>query len=163
MPIVNSWLGPVHIDEYSSPHPLNPEQFGNVQIWHPDLVNIYGSRIGQNTKVASFAEIGNSIIGRYCKIEAHAFIAPGTLLEDYVFVGPHASIQNDKYPDLLKKEWVLMPVTVKRGASIGGASVILGGVTIGEEARIGAGSVVTKDVPAKTVVYGNPARIMSKS
>jgi len=123
-------------------------------------VNIYDSEIGEHTKIASFVEIGGAKIGRFCKIEAYAFIAPGTVIGDYVFIGPHASIQNDKYPRLLnKKEWTPSPVTVKRGASIGGAAVVLAGVTVGEEALIGAGAVVTKDVPPKAQIVGNPGRI----
>lgn len=141
------------IDEHSKLH-------STVKIWHPEQVNIYNSQIGEGTKIASFVEIGGAKIGRFCKVEAHAFIAPGTIIEDYVFVGPHASIQNDKHPNLLKKEWQLSPVTIKRGASIGGASVILGGVTIGEEAVVGAGSIVTRNVPAKKQVRGSPARIV---
>lgn len=129
-----------------------------VKIWHPELVNIYSSRIGAWTKVASFVEIGGSEIGEHCKIEAHAFIAPGTIIEDYVFIGPHASIQNDKYPDLLKPEWTPNPVRIRKGAVIGGSAVILAGVTIGEKALVGAGSVVTKDVAPGAIVRGNPAR-----
>lgn len=134
----------------------------SVVIWHKELVNIYDSQIGEGTKIASFVEIGKSRIGCFCKIEAGAFIAPGTVIEDYVFIGPHASIQNDKYPNLLKKEWMPRPVTIKRGASVGGSAVILAGVTVGEEAEIGAGAVVTKDVPAKSKIRGNPARVSRK-
>lgn len=133
----------------------------SVKIWHPRQVNIYDSEIGEGTKIASFVEIGRSRIGKFCKVEAYAFIAPGTIIEDYVFVGPHASIQNDKYPNLLKPDWTPMPVTIKRGATIGGAAVILAGVTIGEKALVGSGAVVTKDVPPNIVVFGNPAKIQS--
>ena len=127
-------------------------------------MNIYDSEIGEGTKIASFVEIGGAKIGRFCKIEAYAFIAPGTVIGDYVFIGPHASIQNDKYPRLLnKKEWTPSPVTVKRGASIGGAAVVLAGVTVGEEALIGAGAVVTKDVPPKAQIIGNPGHIRGKT
>jgi len=130
-----------------------------VKIWHPELVNIYDSTIGEGTKIASFVEIGGSKIGRHCKIEAFAFIPPGTVIEDYVFIGPQVSITNDKSPNLLKPKWMSMPVTIKRGAVIGANSVIIAGVTIGEEALVGAGSVVTKDVPPKAKAYGNPARV----
>lgn len=135
-----------------------------VKIWHPELVNIYDSVIGEGTKVASFVEIGRSKIGRFCKIEAHVFIAPDTVLEDYVFVGPSASIQNDKYPDLLKSfsEWDKQGVTVKRGAVIGGGAVILAGVIVGEEALIGAGAVVTENVPPRSIIYGNTKRLTLK-
>jgi acetyltransferase-like isoleucine patch superfamily enzyme len=134
--------------------------YSTVKIWHPELVNIYDSVVGEGTKIASFVEIGGAKIGKHCKIEAFAFIPPGTVIEDYVFIGPHVTITNDRKPCLLKPEWVPMPVVVKRGAVIGANSVIVAGVTIGEEALVGAGSVVTKDVPARAVVYGNPARIV---
>jgi len=123
-------------------------------------VNIYDSEVGEGTKIASFVEIGGATIGCFCKIEAHAFIAPGTTIEDYVFIGPHAAIQNDKHPNLLKTKWTLSSVTVKRGAVIGGSAVILGGVTVGEKALVAAGSVVTRDVPPNAEVRGNPARII---
>jgi len=129
-----------------------------VKIWHPDLVNIYKSKIGAGTKVASFVEIGDAEIGCHCKIEAYVFVAPGTIIEDHVFIGPHASIQNDKYPNLLKPEWTPNPVRIKRAAVIGGSAVVLAGVTIGEKALVGAGSVVTKDVAPGSRVRGNPAR-----
>jgi acetyltransferase-like isoleucine patch superfamily enzyme len=130
-----------------------------VKIWHPELVNIYDSTIDEGTKIASFVEIGGSRIGKFCKVEAHAFIPPGTVIEDYVFIGPQVSITNDKNPNLLKPKWEPMPVTIKRGAAIGANSAIIAGVTIGEEALIGAGSVVTRDVPPKAKAYGNPARV----
>lgn len=130
----------------------------SVKIWHRELVNIYDSEIGEGTKVASFVEIGDSKIGKFCKIQAHTFIPPGTLIEDHVFIGPGVMICNDKYPDLLQKEWKPMPVQIRQGAKIGAGAVLLPGVTIGEEALVGAGSVVTKDVPRKAVVKGNPAR-----
>jgi len=135
----------------------------SVIIHHPEQVNIYDSTIGKGTKIASFVEIGGSNIGCFCKIEAHAFIAPGTIIEDYVFIGPHAAVQNDKRPNLLKTGWTISPVKIKRGAVIGGSSVILGGVTIGKEALVGAGSVVTKDVPDKSVVYGEHAKMRALS
>jgi len=130
----------------------------SVKIWHPELVNIYDSEIGEGTKIASFVEIGGSIIGKYCKIEAFVFIPPGSVVEDYVFIGPHAYLTNDKYPNLLLSGWKLVAVIIKRGARVGAGAVILPGVVIGEEAMIGAGAVVTKSIPAKTTFYGNPAR-----
>jgi acetyltransferase-like isoleucine patch superfamily enzyme len=130
-----------------------------VKIWHPELVNIYDSTVDEGTKIASFVEIGGSKIGKHCKIEAHAFIPLGTIIEDYVFIGPHVSITNDKSPTLLKPTWTSTPVTIKRGAAIGANCAIIAGVTIGEEALVGAGSVVTKDVPPKAKAYGNPARV----
>jgi len=134
----------------------------SVKIWHPEQVNIYNSTIGADTKIASFVEIGGAKIGSHCKIEAFAFIPPGTVIEDYVFIGPHVVICNDKYPNLLQPEWKPMPVHIKRGARIGAAAIILPGVVIGEEALVGAGSVVTKNVPAKAKVYGNPARVIEQ-
>lgn len=130
-----------------------------VKIWHPEQVNIYDSTIGAHTKIASFVEIGGSKIGAHCKIEKGAFIPPGTVIEDYVFIGPGVMICNDKYPNILQSEWKPEPVIVKRGAKIGTNATILPGAVIGEEAMVGAGAVVTKDVPKKSVVYGNPARV----
>lgn len=130
----------------------------SVIIHHRNQVNIYDSEIGEGTKIASFVEIGGSKIGSFCKIEAHAFIAPGTVIEDYVFIGPHASITNDKYPTCLKKEWKLRSVTIKHGASIGASSVIIGGVTIGKEVLVGAGSIVTHDLEPYGLYRGCPAR-----
>jgi UDP-2-acetamido-3-amino-2,3-dideoxy-glucuronate N-acetyltransferase len=129
-----------------------------VTIWHVDLVNIYDSKIGRDTKVAAFVEIGGATVGENCKIEAFAFIPPGTIIEDHVFIGPHVTICNDRYPNLLQPEWKPEPVHIKRGARIGANATILPGVTIGEEAIIAAGAVVTKDVPAKAFVYGQPAQ-----
>jgi UDP-2-acetamido-3-amino-2,3-dideoxy-glucuronate N-acetyltransferase len=130
-----------------------------VKVYHPKLVNIYDSEIGEGTRIASFVEIGGAKIGKFCKIECGAFIPPGSVLEDKVFIGPHVSLTNDRYPNLLRDDWKAEPVTVKYGARIGSHSVIVGGVTIGEEALIGSGSVVTEDIPARSVAYGNPARI----
>ncbi|MGD0494752.1 MAG: acyltransferase [Candidatus Bathyarchaeia archaeon] len=132
----------------------------SVRIWHPELVNIYDSEIGEDTRIASFVEIGGAKIGSRCKIEAHVFIPPGTVVEDQVFIGPNSTITNDKHPDLLKSwdGWEIKPVTIKRGAVIGANAVIVAGVTIGEEANIAAGAIVTKDVPPRTKVKGIPAR-----
>jgi acetyltransferase-like isoleucine patch superfamily enzyme len=131
-----------------------------VKIFHPELVNIYDSEIGEGTKIASFVEIGGAKIGSRCKIEAHVFIPRGTVIEDYVFVGPNTTVTNDKYPDLLKQwdDWEVKPVTIKRGAVIGANAVIVAGVTIGEEANIAAGAIVTKDVAPKAKIKGIPAR-----
>ena len=130
-----------------------------VKIWHPELVNIYDSEIGKGTKIACFVEIGGSKVGNLCKIECGAFIPPGSVIEDKVFIGPNVSLTNDRYPDLNKSKWMPEPVTIRCGARIGSNSVIVSGVTIGEGALIGSGSVVTEDVPPRTVAYGNPARI----
>jgi UDP-2-acetamido-3-amino-2,3-dideoxy-glucuronate N-acetyltransferase len=136
---------------------INSSIHPSVKIWHPELVNIYGSTIGEGTKIASFVEIGNSKIGNYCKIEAFSFLPPGTVIEDYVFIGPHVIVTNDRYPDAKVETWKSEPVTVKKGASIGAGSVLVSGVIIGENALIGAGSVVSRDVPAGAVVYGEKA------
>ena len=126
-----------------------------------DFVNLYGCRIGKDCKIAAFVEIQRGVsIGDRCKIEAFAYLPSGVTLEDEVFVGPHVVFTNDKVPRAVG-DWEVVTTLVKRGASIGANSVILCGITIGEEAMIGAGSVVTKDVPPKTVVQGNPAKAVA--
>jgi UDP-2-acetamido-3-amino-2,3-dideoxy-glucuronate N-acetyltransferase len=137
---------------------INTEMHPSVVIWHPELVNIYNSKIGENTKIASFVEIGDSVIGRNCKIEAFAFIPPGSVIEDNVFIGPHVTLTNDRYPSAKPKAWSREPVTVKRGASIGAASVICPGVIIGENSLVGAGSVVSRNVLPCHVVHGEQAK-----
>jgi UDP-2-acetamido-3-amino-2,3-dideoxy-glucuronate N-acetyltransferase len=133
----------------------------SVKIWHPELVNVYGSEIGEGTKIASFVEIGGAKIGKFCRIECGAFIPLGSVLEDKVFIGPNVSLTNDRYSDLFSSpdKWKPEPVTIKYDARIGSHSVIVSGVTIGEEALIGSGSVVTEDIPPRSIAYGNPARI----
>ena len=136
----------------------------NVKI--ADFVNLYGCELGDNTKVGPFVEIQkNARIGRNCKIQSHTFICEGVTIEDEVFVGHGVTFVNDKYPRATtgggelqtEKDWVVLPTLVKKGASIGSGSTILCSVTIGEHAMVGAGSVVTRDVPAGAVVAGNPA------
>jgi UDP-2-acetamido-3-amino-2,3-dideoxy-glucuronate N-acetyltransferase len=123
-----------------------------------NYVNLYGCKIGKNCKIASFVEIQKDVvIGDNCKIEAFAYIPTGVKIEDDVFIGPHACFTNDKKPRA-KGEWEIIPTLVKKGASIGANTVILCGITIGENAIVGAGSVVTKDVPSNLTVVGNPAR-----
>jgi len=141
----------------------------NVQVY--DFVNLYGCDIGDNTKIGTFVEIQKGAkIGSNCKISTHSFICEGVTIEDDVFIGHNVVFINDPYPRATNErgklqtesDWTIQSTVVKRGASIGSGSVILCNVTIGENALVGAGSVVTKDVPPNTIVAGNPARIMRK-
>jgi len=135
------------------------------------FVNLYGCSIGDNSRVGAFVEIQkNAHIGKNVKVSSHTFICEGVTIEDDVFVGHNVSFINDKYPRATSEngtpqtqaDWSVIKTIVKRGASIGTSSTILCGITIGENAIIGAGSVVTHDVPANAVVAGNPARMMRK-
>ncbi|MGE5698960.1 MAG: acyltransferase [Deltaproteobacteria bacterium] len=137
-----------------------------------DFVNLYGCEIGDNSKIGTFVEIQKGAkIGRNCKISSHTFICEGVTIEDDVFVGHNVTFINDPYPRSTneggklqtEKDWVCIPTLVKRGASIGSSATLMCGVTVGERAIVGAGSVVTKDVPPDTIVAGNPARIMRKT
>ena len=139
----------------------------NVKI--ADFVNLYGCEIHNNTKIGPFVEIQkNAKIGKNCKIQSHTFICEGVTIEDDVLVGHGVTFINDKYPRATNEkgqlqteaDWEVEPTVVKRGASIGSGSTILSYVTIGENAIIGAGSIVTKDVPPETIVAGNPARVI---
>ena len=139
----------------------------NVAIPQPDLINLYGCEIGDDTKIASFVEIQKGVIvGKFCKISSHSFVCEGVTIEDKVFVGHGVMFINDRYPrsasgDKLQTEadWKMIPTRVKEGASLGSGSVILCGVTIGKEALVGAGAVVTHDIPDYAVATGVPARI----
>ena len=125
-----------------------------------DQVNIYKCKIGKNCKIDAYVYIEEGVeIGDNCKIRPFVFIPTGVIIEDNVFIGPNVTFTNDKYPRV-GGEWRLLPIRVKRGASIGANSIIIAGVTIGENALVGAGSIVTKDVPSNAVVAGNPARII---
>lgn len=139
----------------------------NVRIY--DFANLYGCQIGDDVRVGAFVEIQKGAkIGNRCKISSHSFICEGVTLEDEVFVGHHVVFTNDLYPRATTEEgqlqtdadWQCIPTLVKRGASIGSGAVLLCGITVGEGAIIGAGSVVTKDVPPGVIVAGNPARVM---
>jgi len=126
-----------------------------------DHVNLYRCKIGKNCKIEPFVYIeGGVVIGDNCKIKPFVFIPTGVTIESDVFIGPNVAFTNDKYPRA-RGDWKLLQTRVKRGASIGANSVILPGVTIGEKALVGAGSVVTSDVPDNAVLAGNPARILS--
>jgi len=131
----------------------------NVKIWQPELVNLYNCTIGDNCKVGAFVEIGKGVkIGNNCLIQAFAYICEGVTIEADVFLGQHSMFINDKFPPS-DKRWQTL---VKEGASIGAGVIIMCGVTIGKNARIGAGSVVTKDIPDGALAYGNPARVVVK-
>jgi UDP-2-acetamido-3-amino-2,3-dideoxy-glucuronate N-acetyltransferase len=139
----------------------------NVQVY--GFVNLYGCEIGDETKVGAFVEIQKGVkIGARCKISSHTFVCEGVTIEAGVFVGHGVTFINDRHPRAAtaagqlqtEKDWVCQRTVVKRGASIGSGTTLLGGVTIGENAIVGAGSVVTKDVPADTTVAGNPARVL---
>lgn len=133
------------------------------------FVNLYGCRIGDRTKIGTFVEIQKGArIGSDCKISSHTFICEGVTIQDNVFVGHHVIFINDKYPRATsqsgalqsEKDWTVQPTLVKQGASIGSGAVIMSNVTIGEHAIVGAGSVVTQDVPNRAVVAGNPGRVL---
>jgi UDP-2-acetamido-3-amino-2,3-dideoxy-glucuronate N-acetyltransferase len=139
----------------------------DVSIHHPDLVNLYGCQIGDGTKIGAFVEIQkNAVIGALCKISSHTFICEGVEIENEVFVGHGVMFINDPYPRATaagalqtEADWKVVPTRVRKGASIGSGAVIMCGVTIGERALVGAGAVVTHDVPADAVVAGVPARL----
>jgi acetyltransferase-like isoleucine patch superfamily enzyme len=142
----------------------------NVRIY--DFTNLYGCEIGDDVKIGTFVEIQKgSKIGSRCKISSHTFICEGVTLEDDVFIGHNVTFINDLYPRATngagqlqaESDWNCVGTLVKSGASIGSGAVLLCGITIGENAMIGAGSVVTKNVPSDTVVAGNPARVIKKT
>ena len=156
------------------------DSFGALQSISPDVklgrdvrifkfVNLYGCEIGDETKIGTFVEVQKGAkIGSRCKISSHTFVCEGVTIESNVFIGHNVTFINDRYPrattlsgDLqTEADWHCQKTLVKNGASIGSGATILGGVTIGEHAVIGAGSVVTRDVPGHAVVAGNPARLL---
>jgi acetyltransferase-like isoleucine patch superfamily enzyme len=148
---------------------VNVRVGANVRIFN--FVNAYGCEIGENTKIGSFVEIQkNARIGRNCKVQSHTFVCEGVDIADGVFIGHNVSFINDKHPRAenaqgelqTEADWKLQTTRVKKGATIGTGATILGGLTIGERAVVGAGSVVTRDVPDDATVVGNPARPISK-
>jgi acetyltransferase-like isoleucine patch superfamily enzyme len=141
----------------------------NVKIYHPDQVNLYGCTVGDDTRIGSFVEIQkNAIIGARCKISSHSFICEGVVIEDEVFVGHGVMFTNDRLPratnpdgtPMGEDDWTVEATRIKRRASIGSNATIVSGVTIGQCALVGAGAVVTKDVPDFAIVAGVPARIV---
>jgi UDP-2-acetamido-3-amino-2,3-dideoxy-glucuronate N-acetyltransferase len=137
-----------------------------------DFVNLYCCEIGDNTHVGTFVEIQkNARIGRNCKIQSHTFICEAVTIEDEVFIGHGVMFINDLFPRATNGDgtmvrdgqWVCVATRVKRGATIGSGATLLGGITVGERAVVGAGSVVTKDVPPRTIVAGNPARVLRRA
>jgi acetyltransferase-like isoleucine patch superfamily enzyme len=141
----------------------------NVKIC--DFVNLYGCEIGDDSKIGTFVEIQKGAkIGRNCKISSHTFVCEGVTIGDNVFVGHNVTFINDLYPRSTTKDgklqtevdWVCVPTCVQNGVSIGSSATLLCGITVGERAIVGAGSVVTEDVPANMIVAGNPARILRK-
>jgi len=139
-----------------------------VRIFQPDLVNLYGCSIGDDSKVGAFVEMQKGVtVGRLCKISSHSFLCEGVAIEDEVFVGHGVMFINDREPRATADgalqtdaDWAVVPTRICRGASIGSGAVIMCGVTVGERALVGAGAVVTRDVPPDTVVAGVPARVL---
>jgi UDP-2-acetamido-3-amino-2,3-dideoxy-glucuronate N-acetyltransferase len=150
--------------------PITPDvKLGErVHIHHPALVNLYGCTIGDDTQIGAFVEIQkHATIGSRCKISTHTFICEGVSIEDEVFVGHSVMFINDRYPQATADgnlqtdaDWEVVPTRVKRGASIGSGAVIMCGVTVGARALVGAGAVVTRDVPDFGICAGVPARLM---
>ena len=139
----------------------------NVRI--QGFVNLYGCEIGDDTKIGTFVEVQKGAkIGERCKISSHTFICEGVIIEAEVFVGHGVTFINDRYPKATaptgqlqtEADWTCQTTVVKRGASIGSGATLLGGITVGENAIVGAGSVITADVPPDSTVAGNPARIL---
>lgn len=135
------------------------------------FINLYGCSVGDSAKIGAFVEIQkNAMIGKNCKISSHTFICEGVIIEDNVFVGHSVTFINDKYPRSTTpdgrlqtdNDWEVVSTLVKKSASIGSGTTILCNVTIGENAIVGAGSVVTKDVPPNSIVAGNPAKFIRK-
>jgi UDP-2-acetamido-3-amino-2,3-dideoxy-glucuronate N-acetyltransferase len=136
------------------------------------FTNLYGCEIGDDVKIGTFVEIQKGVrVGNRCKVSSHSFLCEGVTLEDEVFIGHGVTFINDRFPratnadgaSQTEADWTCIPTTVRRGASIGSGATILCGVVVGERAIVGAGSVVTKDVPDDTIVAGNPARVLQSA
>lgn len=142
-----------------------------VTIVHRELVNLYGCRIGDETKIGAFVEIQkDAVVGARCKISSHSFICSGVTIEDEVFVGHGVMFINDRYPRSTRDgrlrsdgDWTLVPTRVRAQASIGSGAVVMCGVTIGIGSMVGAGAVVTRDVPDGAIVAGVPSRLAARS
>ncbi len=141
----------------------------DVVIHNPQLVNLYGCVIGEGCRIGTFVEIRRTVtLGRHVKIQAFVFVPEGVSIGDNCFIGPHVCFTNDKYPRathddgrlLVSGDWEVVPTVVREGASIGANSTILCGITIGKHALVGAGAVVTKDVPDYAIVTGVPALVV---
>jgi acetyltransferase-like isoleucine patch superfamily enzyme len=133
------------------------------------FINLYGCEVGDGTKIGAFVEIQkNATVGKNCKISSHTFVCEGVTIEDGVFIGHGVMFINDSYPRAVTEggemqteaDWKVEHTTIKKGASVGSGSTILANVTVGENALVGAGSMVTKDVPPNAIVAGNPAKVL---
>jgi acetyltransferase-like isoleucine patch superfamily enzyme len=133
------------------------------------FINLYGCEIGDESRIGAFVEIQkNAVVGKRCKISSHTFICEGVLIEDNVFIGHGVTFTNDTYPRATARngelqteaDWSIEPTVIRKGASVGSGATILSNTKIGENAIVGAGSVVTKDVPPNSIVAGNPARVL---
>jgi acetyltransferase-like isoleucine patch superfamily enzyme len=154
------------MDSYLS---IAPDVILGANVRLAKFINLYGCQIGDNTKIGTFVEIQkNAAVGKNCKISSHTFVCEGVTIEDEVFIGHGVMFINDMYPRATttsgglqtESDWKVQRTLIKRRASIGSGATILAGVTVGENALIGAGSVVTHDVPPNAIVAGNPARLM---
>jgi UDP-2-acetamido-3-amino-2,3-dideoxy-glucuronate N-acetyltransferase len=155
-----------------APHRLIADVDFGVGVSVYSFTNLYGCRIGDGTRIGPFVEIQRgAIVGRRCKIQSHTFICDGVTIEDEVFVGHGVMFVNDNMPRATtatgvfqtETDWELLPTLVRRAASIGSGAIILGGITIGERAQVGAGAVVTHDVPPNAIVAGVPARVLRQT
>jgi UDP-2-acetamido-3-amino-2,3-dideoxy-glucuronate N-acetyltransferase len=140
-----------------------------VTVFHPSLVNLYGCTIGRGTRIGTFVEIQRgAVIGANCKVSSHTFICEGVVVEDEVFIGHGVMFTNDRFPRATNADgnlqgaadWAVEPTRIKRGASIGSNATVVCGVTVGAHALVGAGAVVTRDVPDHAVVAGVPAKVI---